>query len=443
MKRRIHHAVAALLLSLAGSTHAADLQLPYLKVLPDAAAARAALAGAPQVQVAQQEREYSEARARQQSDGAHEWIISSTMQQRELTAGAKYHEEDISLSRSFRWLGKAGMDRSLGQKMTETAGFAFEDAWHEAGRDLLGQWFDWLRASSEARLLTEQLALFEAQVTATEKRVQAGEAPRIEQQLARAELARAQAVQTRAQQNADLLGINLRSAFPQLQLHLPAELDTPAATTQDDEFWIRMVVDNNHEIELTDSAAEVSKLAARRAQRDRIADPSIGVRYGREFDAQERIVGLTFSIPLPGAVRQNAYAAAQAEARRAHRQAEQVRLNVERDARADVLTIHSNFKQWQLLSGLAEQARANASTVAHAYTLGEYGLSETLAAQRQALDSALAAQAAQLDALQAQARLWLDAHRLWSLDHTHDDHDHDQETDVLRDQQPAGLRTYP
>lgn len=420
MKRWVCYAVTLPLLSLAGALNAADSPATYLKVLPNNAAVRAALTAAPQIQVAQQQRELSDAQARQQADGAHEWVLSSSVQQREQVAGDTYHEEDVSLSRAFRWLGKAGLDRSLGQKMSATAGFAFEDAWHEAGRSLLGQWFDWLRAGSEARLLTSQLALFETQLAATEKRVQAGDAPRIEMQLAQAELARAQAAQARAQQNADVLALNLRSAFPQLELELPAELDLPTSLTHDDDYWIRLVVDNNHEIELAKSQAEVSELAAQRARRDRLADPSIGVRYARELNAQERIVGLTFSIPLPGAARQNTYVSAQAEARRMQKLVEQVRLNVERDARADVLAVHGSIRQWRLLSTLAEQAQSNADTVARAYALGEYSLSETQAARRQALDSVLAAQVAQLDALQAQARLWLDAHQLWPLDHDHE-----------------------
>lgn len=429
MKRWVRYAVALPLLSLvllslpllnmAGTLNAADSPATYLKVLPNNASVRAALAAAPQIQVAQQQRELSDAQAKQQADGAHEWVLSSTVQQRQQVAGDTYHEEDVSLTRAFRWLGKAGMDRSLGQKISDTAGFAFEDAWHEAGRSLLSQWFDWLRAGSEARLLTQQLALFEAQLVATEKRVQAGDAPRIEMQLAQAELARAQAAQTRAQQNADLLALSLRSTFPQLELDLPAELDTPESLTRDDDYWINLVVTNNHEIELAEGQAEVSALAAQRAKRDRLADPSIGVRYARELNAQERIVGLTFSIPLPGAARQNTYVSAQAEARRMQKLVEQVKLYVERDARADVLAVHGSVRQWQLLSTLAEQARTNADTIARAYTLGEYGLSETQTARRQALESTLAAQVAQLDALQAQARLWLDAHQLWPLDHDH------------------------
>ncbi|MGE0116019.1 MAG: TolC family protein [Steroidobacteraceae bacterium] len=427
MKHWLHSALATLPLSLAAPLHAAD-QFPanhaptgYLQVLPSDPDARNALASAPQINIAQQQRLLGEAQARQQADGAHEWVLSSTVQQRkEVLAGVKYQEEDVSLTRAFRWLGKAGLDQSLGEQISATAGYAFEDAWHEAGRSLLSNWFDWLRASSEARLLTQQLALFEAQLAATEKRVQAGDAPRIETQLALAELARAQAAQTRAQQNADLLALSLHSAFPTLELRLPTQLDVPQALIEDDERWIRLVVDNNHEIELAQGEADVAKLAAQRAKRDRIADPSIGVHYGRERDAQERIVGVTFSIPLPGAARQNAYQSAQADALRRQRMVEQIQLKVERDAHADVLAMHSTFKQWQLLASLAEQAQRNADIVARAYALGEFGLSETQLARRQALDSAIAAQTAQLDALQAQARLWLDAHQLWALDHNHE-----------------------
>lgn len=416
MKRCTGVLIAAWLLSMSATVQRADAATPYLQVLPDDAAARAALAGAPQMQVAQQEREYTEAIAKRQADGAHEWIISSTVQRRELTTGLNYREEDLSVSRAFRWLGKADLDRSMGNRIMATAESAFADAWHEASRSLLSQWFDWLRATSEANLLSEQQELFRSQVAATEQRVAAGDAPRLELQLAHAELERAQVAELRARQNADLLKLELHNAFPLLEVRLPAAFDMPVESEQKDEYWIEQIIDHNHEIELSEGQAEVAKLAAQRAQRDRIADPSLGVRYGREFDAQERIVGLTFSMPLPGAARQNAYVAAQAEARRAAKAADQTKLGVERDARADLLALRSNFTQWRLLASLAQRSKDNAATAARAYTLGEYGLSETLAARRQATESAVAAQLAHLNALQAQARLWLDAHQLWQLD---------------------------
>jgi cobalt-zinc-cadmium efflux system outer membrane protein len=53
--------------------------------------------------------------------------------------------------------------------------------------------------------------------------------------------------------------------------------------------------------------------------------------------------------------------------------------------------------------------------VSRAYELGESPLSDTLLARRQALEALSAAEQAQIDALEAQARLLLDMHAIWSL----------------------------
>lgn len=392
-----------------------------LQVLPSAAVARAALESSAQINVAREHRALGNVRAQQYSDGSHEWLIATTAQQREETAsGIKYNEQLFTLSRAWRWPSKAGKDRALSERQREAADFGFEDAWHEAGRALLSGWFNWLRAESEARLLTEQTALYASQLAATRRRVQAGDAPRIEEQLAQAEAERAQVTQIKAHQAADANALLLRRDFPELELALPAALDSPPPPPQNRDDWIKRIVDHNHEIELAEAEAAVAKLAAERAGLDRFGDPTVGINYNRERGTQERVVGLSVSIPLPGAARQNAYDAAQAESRRSARLAEQTRLKVEHDARADVLAVDARHKQWQLLDALATQSRNNANVVARGYTLGEFNLTETLVARRQAAESALASQSAQLDALEARARLELDAHLLWTLDDEHD-----------------------
>ncbi|PIX04998.1 MAG: transporter, partial [Gallionellales bacterium CG_4_8_14_3_um_filter_54_18] len=58
----------------------------------------------------------------------------------------------------------------------------------------------------------------------------------------------------------------------------------------------------------------------------------------------------------------------------------------------------------------------NAELVAKAYRLGESSLSDSLTAQRFALESSLSESIAQRDANKARYRLLLDAHQLWVFD---------------------------
>ncbi len=61
------------------------------------------------------------------------------------------------------------------------------------------------------------------------------------------------------------------------------------------------------------------------------------------------------------------------------------------------------------------QLDQSAALQQRAYALGESPLVDLLLAQRGALDARLVTETAALDALQAHARLLLDAHRLWRL----------------------------
>ena len=57
----------------------------------------------------------------------------------------------------------------------------------------------------------------------------------------------------------------------------------------------------------------------------------------------------------------------------------------------------------------------SAALQARAYELGESPLADLLLARRNALEAQLAADTASLDAMQAHAKVLLDAHRLWSI----------------------------
>jgi len=92
-----------------------------------------------------------------------------------------------------------------------------------------------------------------------------------------------------------------------------------------------------------------------------------------------------------------------------------VRLKVEADALAAAFRADSAQTLWRQLADIGRQSGSNAALVARAYELGESPLSDTLLARRQALEALSAAEQAQIDALEAQARLLLDMHAIWSL----------------------------
>lgn len=409
MRRLVLVAAAAWPLAVcAGEAHVA--------ALPPEAQVREALRALPQVQAARAGVALERANRSRLEAGPYEWTVSGAAQQRRETLGPRFMEHSIGIERTLRWPGKAERDAAIGEAGVHRAQAALGDAWHEAARALLQGWFAWMREAAARAALREQVALMEQQVEVARKRVQAGDAARVELLLAQTERERVQAAERQAAQRTELAALDLERRFPGMRAALPASLPAPEAPADDGEAWLKHVLEDNHEIALARAEARQARLAAERAERSRTPDPTLGVRYAEERSRQERILGLTLSIPLPGEARHAEARAGAARAAIAEERARQVALKVSSDAARAVANERSTFSVWSALARVAEQTRANAALVSRAYALGEASLSDTLLARRQALDAALAATATQLDALEAAARLALDAHHLWALD---------------------------
>ena len=163
------------------------------------------------------------------------------------------------------------------------------------------------------------------------------------------------------------------------------------------------------------------KLIADRVILERRPDPVVGVRMAQERGGDERIVGVSVSMPLPGQYRNKLAEAAIARAQMAQEHAQATRVQVESMALQVALAAASAPSLWQRLADVAQQTQANAALVSRAYTLGEAPLSDTLLARRHAIDALAIAEQAQIDALQSWSRLLLDTHAIWRL---HEGHEH-------------------
>jgi outer membrane protein TolC len=391
----------------------------YPDALPSEATARAALESSPQIEAAREERAISSARKRQLEVGQYEWGVGVTGQQRTDANGATYSEQSYELSRGVRLFGKAGVDRSLGAQIESVGEFAFADAWHEAGRTLLSEWFDWLRARRQAQLLGEQMTLLTEQVERTQARVKAGDAPRLEIALAQTELDRAASARAGADLRAQELALRLKQHFPTLEPRDPPSVGVPDLPAGTDEEWVRRILLDNHEIELAEGELDTSRLAAERAALDRFPDPTIALRFSNNFDGNDRVIGVNVTVPLGGARRHAEYSIARSHANVAAQRTREVRLKVEADARLTTLTVRSAYAQWSRLRDVAASSETNASAVVRGYSLGEFTITESITARRQALEAAQVAATAQLDALEAVARLRLDSHEMWALEPGH------------------------
>jgi outer membrane protein TolC len=403
----LHAALPALAAEVAGAAYPALLPPPHL--------VSRLLERQPQVTAAQAGIAVEQANSRRLAAGPYEWSVKASAQRRNEASGPRYRENEIALERPLRWKGKADKDAELGRQGLSISEARLADAWHEAARSLLRRWFEWVREAQAAQRLQQHAALLGQQADIVRRRVAAGDAPRMEMMLADTERNRAEAAWLQAAQRRDLLAAGLMVSYPGLEPALPGGLPEPVLPPGDAALWRRKILEDNHEIELADAEAALGRVSAERAALERTPDPTLGLRYAQERDHQERLFSVTVSIPIPGQARREQVLASQGRADVALENARAVRLKVEADALAAALRADGAQTLWRQLADIGRQSGSNAALVARAYELGESPLSDTLLARRQALEALSAAEQAQIDALEAQARLLLDMHAIWSL----------------------------
>ncbi|MES2756244.1 MAG: TolC family protein [Pseudomonadota bacterium] len=387
-----------------------------LTILPAEPIVRRVLENLPQFRLGMTNVDLAAAERAKLVAGSHEWTIRGGINQRSMTGGERYNEQDIALERPLRWFGKADKDRGVGDKGVEVARAMRADAWHEAGRTLVKDWFDALRELTAVARLREQLDVTQQLRTVAERRVKAGDGAALEAQQATTEHLRVEALLQQALQRQDQALALLDISYAGLPRPGIASLPVPQAELESNEVWVAKILHDNHELELAQAEADLYAARASRAASDRMPDPTIAVRAARERAGQERVIGVSISIPLPGAGRGADGMAAALKARMAMERLAQVRMRVQSAAQRAVIDNARSYQVWETLRAVETQSVRQADLMLRAYQAGESTLADALGARRRALDASLVAQAAQIDALAAFTRLRLDAHAIWAID---------------------------
>lgn len=390
---------------------------PYPAALPPELMVRAVLEKLPQVNQARQGINLEQANRARLKSGNYEWNARTTVQQRRESLGPRYLESELVVERPLRWFGKAEQDATLGEQGIVIAQSSLADAWHESSRGLLKAWFDWLREAGAARRLVEQVGLLERQLGFTHKRVKAGDAPKVEIMLAEAERDRVAGLQLQAAQRAQAASMDLHYRYPGITTPAPTKLPLPHPPYGSPAEWSRRILDDNHELELADAEVKYARLRAERMGMERTADPTLGLRLAQERDGQENLIGVIVNIPFGGSWRNAQHEAGVAQAAMAVERGRQVYAKVSGDAARVTNASQAAQAIWERLANVARQASDNADLVMKGYSLGESNLIEALQVRRQAIEAQLAAETAQIDALEAHARVLLDAHQIWAFEH--------------------------
>lgn len=405
------HALA-LLLWTAGAQAAPGV----LSALPPEAEVRRVLASLPALRQGVLNTQLAGAERDKLAAGPYEWTVRAGASRRTAPGAQRYLEQEVALERPLRWFGKASLDQALGEQGLAVARALHGDAWHEAGRALLRDWFDALRDLAGVARLEEQLAVTQRLQSIAARRVQAGDGAALDLLQAETEQRRVLALLQQARQRSEQSLTLLAISYPGLPRPQADSLPLPQAGSEDASSWAERIVHDNHELQLAQAEADLYAMRASRLASDAMPDPTLALRAARERDGQERVFGVSLSFPLPGAGRAADRSAATIKASMARERVAQTQLRVALAARrAASDSVHSHAI-WTTLQEVQQQTIHQAELMQRAYQAGECTLAVALAGRRQALDAALTAQTAQIEALAAQARLQLDAHAIWSID---------------------------
>lgn len=381
---------------------ATALARPLLDQDPGVAAARAGL------EVARQE-------AGILDQSPYEWTAKALTQRRTVTAGGRYGEWNVGIERGVRLPAKGAADRRLGEATVSEARARYGESVHGVARELMALWLDWVAAEQAQTLGQTSLTAVQENLAAVDKRVRAGDASKLDANLARAELAEQRRLANDAKTQASAAWARLSTRFPGLTRER-VPLPLPLAMDQNDAFWRHRILSESEELKIIAAQLAKAEAHAERERAGRMPDPTLGVYTASEVGGRERISGVTISIPLPGRLRTARSAKAVAAQEVATHDLELKRRQLETEIAGELATARGAYESMQIATEGAKGMQENANLTQRAYSLGEGDLQTLLLARRQASAAANSALQAQLVALKAWYGLMVDAHLVWDLE---------------------------
>ncbi|MGK2900949.1 MAG: TolC family protein [Burkholderiaceae bacterium] len=347
--------------------------------------------------------------------GPNEWTTRLSAQRRRYDSGGNSNEWTAALERTIRLGGKAEIDIRLGNSELAIAQARIGEARHEAARSLADLWLDTLATSRQRELWAEQLSFAETSHQAVEKRRKAGDASVLDLNVARADFIEVQRQLSAATSAEAKARAKLAVRFPTLKYE-PKPLAEPTALDMGLPQWRDRILAESDPIKIAEGLLRKAELSAARAKADRIPDPTVGVYTASEAFRNERIIGLSVSIPLSGSYRSERMQQALQEAEAARAKVERHKRDEEAEVVEAYVDATGGLERWRLASQGLSATRDSARLTQRAYSLGEADLQTLLLARRQALDASTAAEQARVEALRWHYRLLVDAHLIWALE---------------------------
>lgn len=382
--------------------------------LPPEPLVQAALDGHPLVEAAKARVAVAQAEEHALKAGSHEFAVAGSYVRRSVSLERSYDEFDATLSRAIRLPGKARLDSRAGAFGVKAAENHWEDAKHQAALLLAELWWNWLGASSESQIDAQAVTNLEAALKSVRRRVALRDAALLEADQAEAALGAARLAAAQSQGRASLARSRLQSQFPLLALPDAAEeLPLPEIPATGFALMRDQVVERSHEIAAAEAEAARASTLAQRAEKDRIADPTLGLRLFSERNGAERGAGLVVSMPIGGGYRKAQTERTSAEAAALLAQLGAVRFDVQEIAGSDLAQAESGWAVWRRSRDSVAAQVAAVLKLRKGYDLGAIDLSDLLLAERQTQDAFRAESIARAEALRAITNLRIDSHNLW------------------------------
>ena len=346
----------------------------------------------------------------------YEWTARGLVQQRSVDTGSRYREWNVGIERGIRLPSKGVADRNIGKATVEESEARYGEAVRESARELASLWVDWLTAEQGRALSATNLQSVRDNLAAVEKRTRAGDASKLDLNLAGADLAEQRRIDNEATTQASAAWARLSARFPGVNRQMMA---LPSATLvhENDAFWRERIIAESDVLKVAQTQLRMAQAQAERARADRIPDPTLGVYTASEVGGRERISGVIISIPLAGGLRDSRSAKALAAVEVARNALALKKRELETEIAAALVTARGAYEGLQIANEGARAMQENARLVQRAYTLGEGDLQSLLLARRQATSAASNALQAQASALKAYYGLLIDAHLVWNLEH--------------------------
>jgi outer membrane protein TolC len=322
--------------------------------------------------------------------GPHEWTLRGTGQTRDVLGEPRFREWETALEKGWRLPTKRKLDFTAAEVEGDRAANRIATVERDTRRALLEAWFSCVKAEVRARLAHAGATDLAHLGAVANQRFLSGDGSDLERKVAAAEIASADAEVASAEE----ASLAARQLLLILGLETPCvaggDSDPPAAAPSRD------VLDPAISLAASDVAR--ARVDVERARADRVPDPVIGLKFANERGGAERIVGVTFSVPLPGGRRAGELARATAHARRIEQGAALATLQHRRLLEDLELTRKSSLTRRRLAQAEALAREDAASMMARAYGLGDGELVLVAAAKREARRARAGAEGAFYDA---------------------------------------------